>query len=125
MVLAVGREIVVYPELLQVMQECGLFRGIEATEHELYWAGTLREEFGGTSGASSLQLQGARMVCFLWSMLRCCVIISFSTPGFFEATICQIRSTGVAWLPDQARGRRRKTWFSSADPPLGAAYVPL
>jgi hypothetical protein len=52
MVLAVGREIVVYPELLQVMQECGLFRGIEATEHELYRAGILREEFGGTGGAS-------------------------------------------------------------------------
>jgi len=55
MVLAVGREIVVYPELLQVMQECGLFRGIEAIERELYWAGILREEFGGTSG-TSLQL---------------------------------------------------------------------
>ena len=27
-------------------------RGIEATERELYWAGILREEFGGTSGAS-------------------------------------------------------------------------
>jgi hypothetical protein len=54
MVLAVGREIAVYPELLQVMQECGLFRGIEDTERELY-AGILREEFGGTSGAS-LQL---------------------------------------------------------------------
>jgi hypothetical protein len=37
------------------MQECGLCRGIEATEHELYWARILREEFGGTSGAS-LQL---------------------------------------------------------------------
>ena len=24
------------------MQECGLFRGIEATERELYWAGILR-----------------------------------------------------------------------------------
>src|SRR6516165_11580076 len=55
MVLAVGREIVVYPELLQVPQECGLFRGIEATERELYWAGILREEFGGISG-TSLQL---------------------------------------------------------------------
>src|SRR5215469_15575074 len=52
MVLAVGGEIVVYPELLQVMQECGLFRGIEATERELYWADILREEFGGTSGTS-------------------------------------------------------------------------
>src|SRR6516165_8474705 len=55
MVLGVGREIVVYPELLQVMQECGLFRGIEATKHELYCAEILREEFSGTSGAS-LQL---------------------------------------------------------------------
>ena len=55
MVLAVGREIVVYPELLQVVQECGLFRGVEAAKRELYWAGILREEFGGTSGAS-LQL---------------------------------------------------------------------
>ena len=55
MVFAIGREIVVYPELLQVMQECGLLRGIKATEHELYWAGFLCEEFGGTSGAS-LQL---------------------------------------------------------------------
>jgi hypothetical protein len=55
MVLAGGCEIVVYPELLQVMQECGLFQGIEATERELYWAGILREEFSGTSGAS-LQL---------------------------------------------------------------------
>ena len=55
MVLSVGREIFVYPELLQVMQECGLFRGIEATERELYWARILREEFGRTSGAS-LQL---------------------------------------------------------------------
>ena len=54
-VLAVCREIVVCPELLQVMQGCGLFRGIEATERELYWAGILREEFGGTSG-TSLQL---------------------------------------------------------------------
>src|SRR5215831_14745817 len=27
MVLAVAREIVAYPELLQVMQECGLYRG--------------------------------------------------------------------------------------------------
>jgi hypothetical protein len=52
---AVGREIVVYPELLQVMQEGGLFRGIEATESDLYWADILREEFGGTSSAS-LQL---------------------------------------------------------------------
>ena len=55
MVLAVGREIVVYPELLQVMQECGLFRGFEAAERELYRAGILREEIGGISGAS-LQL---------------------------------------------------------------------
>jgi hypothetical protein len=37
----IGREIVVYPKLLQVMQEGGLFRGIEATERELYWAGIL------------------------------------------------------------------------------------
>ena len=50
MVLAVGREIVVYPELLQVVQECGLFRGVEAAKRELYWPGILREEFGGTSG---------------------------------------------------------------------------
>jgi hypothetical protein len=91
MVLAVGREIVVYPELLQVMPECGLFRGIEATEHELYWAGILGEEFGGTSGASlqlppnglanapkSSAIQGARMESFIWSMLRSCVIIAFS-----------------------------------------------
>jgi hypothetical protein len=55
MVLAVGRKIVVYPELLQVMQECGLLRGIETPEHELYRAGIFCEEFGGTSGAS-LQL---------------------------------------------------------------------
>ena len=55
MVLAVGREIVVYPELLQVMQQCGLLRRINATERELYWAGILREEFSGASGAS-LQL---------------------------------------------------------------------
>jgi hypothetical protein len=51
----IGREIVVYPKLLQVMQDGGLFRGIEATERELYWAGILRKEFGGTRGAS-LQL---------------------------------------------------------------------
>jgi hypothetical protein len=31
------------------------FGAIEATERELYWAGILREEFGGTSSAS-LQL---------------------------------------------------------------------
>jgi hypothetical protein len=37
------------------MQECGPFRGIEATERGSYWADILREEFGGTSGAS-LQL---------------------------------------------------------------------
>src|SRR5262249_182495 len=54
MVLSGDREIVVYPELLQVMQECSLFRGIEATERELYWAGILREEFGRASGASLL-----------------------------------------------------------------------
>jgi len=55
MVRAVGREIVIYPELLQVTQERGLLRGIEATERELYLAGIFREEFGGTCGAS-LQL---------------------------------------------------------------------
>ena len=55
MVLAVGREIVVYPELLQVVQECGLFRGVEAAKRELYWASILREELGRTGGAS-LQL---------------------------------------------------------------------
>ena len=55
MVLAVGREIVVYPELLQVTQECGLFRSIETTQRDLYWAGICGEEFGGISGAS-LQL---------------------------------------------------------------------
>src|SRR6516162_7177648 len=55
MVLAVGREIFVYPELLQIAQECGLFRGIEATERELNWAGILCEELGRTGGAS-LQL---------------------------------------------------------------------
>ena len=53
--LAVRRAIVVCPELLEVMQECGLFRGIETTERELYWAGILCEEFGGANGAS-LQL---------------------------------------------------------------------
>jgi hypothetical protein len=37
MVLAVGREVVVYPELLQVMQECGLFRGVEAAEGGSNW----------------------------------------------------------------------------------------
>ena len=39
MVLTIGRKIVVYPELLQVMQQCGLFLGIEATERELQLAG--------------------------------------------------------------------------------------
>ena len=48
---AVGRKIVVYPEALQVLQESGLFQGIEATERELDWAGILREELGGFSGA--------------------------------------------------------------------------
>jgi len=33
------------------MQEGSLFRDIEATERELYWAGILHEESGGSSGA--------------------------------------------------------------------------
>jgi hypothetical protein len=64
MVLAVDREIVVYPEPLQVMQECGLFRGIEATERELYWAGILREEFGGAGGASLQLPPNGHDACF-------------------------------------------------------------
>jgi hypothetical protein len=51
-ILAVGREIVVYPELLQIMLECGFFLGIEAAERELYWTGILGEELGGINGAS-------------------------------------------------------------------------
>jgi hypothetical protein len=34
MVLAVGGKIVVDPELLQVLQQCGLFRDIQATKRE-------------------------------------------------------------------------------------------
>ena len=50
--LAVSREIVVYPELLHVMQECDLFLGIEATKRESYLTGILREELGGIACAS-------------------------------------------------------------------------
>ena len=36
-------------------------------------------------------------------------------PGWVEAPMCQSRPTGVAWRPDEARGRHRKLWSSSAE----------
>src|SRR5215470_17862035 len=51
MVLAVGGKIVVDPELLQVLQESGLFRRVEATERELDRARIMREECSGSGGA--------------------------------------------------------------------------
>jgi hypothetical protein len=57
MVLAVGGKIVVDPELLQVLQESGLFRRVEATKHELDRGSIMREECSGSGGAC-LQFPG-------------------------------------------------------------------
>jgi len=57
MVLAVGGKIVVDPELLQILQESGLFRRVEATERELDRARILRKECSGSGGAC-LQFPG-------------------------------------------------------------------
>jgi hypothetical protein len=51
MVLAVGGKVVVDPELLQVLQESGPFRRVEATERELDRARIMREECSGSGGA--------------------------------------------------------------------------
>ena len=57
MVPAVGGKIVVDPELLQVLQESGLFRRVEAIERELDRARIMREECSGSGGAC-LQVPG-------------------------------------------------------------------
>jgi hypothetical protein len=36
--------------------------------------------------------------------------------------MCQSRPTGVAWRPDEARGRHRKLWSSSAEVSLRSDY---
>src|SRR5262249_10867780 len=46
-------------------------------------------------------------------------------PGWVEAPICQSRPTGVAWRPDEARGRHRRLWSSSAEPPYGSPPTAL
>src|SRR5262249_9732788 len=38
-------------------------------------------------------------------------------PGWVDAPMCQSRPPGVAWRPDEASGRHRKFWSSSAEPP--------
>src|SRR6516162_7338795 len=46
-------------------------------------------------------------------------------PGCVEAPMCQSRSMGVAWRPDEARGRHRRLWSNSVEPPYGSPPTAL
>src|SRR5262245_28238282 len=46
-------------------------------------------------------------------------------PGWVEAPMFQSPSTVVAWRPEEASGRHRKLWSSSAEPPYGSPLTAL